>query len=341
MKSISTKINELIIGSTFFGTGGGGSPEVAKQLFGLIPEGKDLKLATLDEFEADAVFVTAFGVGPISENGNDVDAIRKSFSTLESYLGKPIAGIVPVEIGPLSVAMAAFVAAELDLPLLDADFVGGRSAPEVYLETITMFDVPRTPLAVANEAGDVSLLVESASPQSEEYFLRSFSEDKNSQNYTVGYPMTAAEIRESVELGTMEDAIRAGELVVAKETAALFEEFAVQEFFAGTIEKIEEKEEPGFVTSMVTVKGEEGTARVFIKNENLLLWVNDELKVTCPDMIMFMTDTAEPLYNLQLEPGLAVRIVAAPARPLWRTEKGKGLFGPSEFGYSDPAVLLD
>lgn len=341
MKNISTQIAELIIGSTFFGTGGGGSPTVAQQLFNQIPQGKELRLASLDEFADDALFVTAFGVGPTSEEGNDTAAIRKAVETLESYLGKPIAGIVPVEIGPLSVAMAAFVAAELDLPLLDADFVGGRSAPEVYLETITLFDIPRTPLAVANEAGDVALLVQSAGPKSEEYFLRSFSEDKNSQNYTVGYPMTAAQIRESVELGTMSDTIEAGELIASGNQQELYERFAIQELYMGRIERIVEKEQPGFVTKTVECVDESGKrARVFIKNENLLVWVNDEVVLTCPDLIVLATEEYAPLYNLQLEEGMVIRVLGLPGRPLWRSEKGQELFGPREFGFNEEPRLL-
>lgn len=336
-KNIQQDIESLLLGSTLLGTGGGGSPEEAQKTYTkILNTEKDFPiLASLDEFEEDAVFVTAFTVGSVSSDEDASEAIQRAYTELSRYLNKDIAGIVPVEIGAHCVAKAFYLASILDVPVLDADFVGGRSAPEVFLETITLFGLKRTPAAVANSAGDTALLLHTTTPQKEEEFFRQFARMSNSGVQVVGYPLTKKQLQQAVEHGTVSQALNIGMTIIENDMQRLLKQLNGKMLFQGQIKSIAYTDKSAFTICTVQLENNDESARLFIKNENIIFWVNDSVVLTCPDLIMLLNDEGKPIYNSDLEEEQQVTIIGAPARTLWRTQKGKDLFHPKLFGFDD------
>ncbi|MFM1846709.1 MAG: hypothetical protein RL417_183 [Pseudomonadota bacterium] len=337
---LNRDIAPLIIGSTFFGTGGGGTPAEAAEIYrDLFEHRSALPLAELTDFDDTGVFVSAFGVGSAAGRA-DVAAVTSAFDALAQHLKTSIRGVVPVEIGPKSIATACFLSAGLGVPTLDADIVGGRSTPEVFLETITLFDLPRTPLAVANERGEVALLTANVGPREEETFLRDFATRSGVQAYVVGYPLTRREIERAIETNTVTAALDVGRLIMKGDRNGLTDSYGVRTIFTGTIDTIEKRDTPGFLSFDAVITNGADTARLFVKNENLLVWKNDELALSCPDLIVVLDRTGRPLYNTELRPGIPVEIVGAPAAPRWQTAAGRALFNPRTFGFDLAPTLL-
>ena len=342
MLDLRNKTKELVIGTSFLSTGGGGSPKEAQEIYQkLVRTKRKLPLINVEDLKNEAVCITAFAVGSITAaKGDSSIPIQNAFQLLSAHLNKEIQAVIPVEIGPKSVAIAFELASFLDIPVVDADIVGGRSTPEVFLETITLFDIPRTPIAIASNTGDVALLAKSSSFENEERFMRNFAAMCGNIAYVIGYPLTKQQIETTVEKGTIKQSLQMGELSRDNDFEKILERYNGKVLFEGTVQKIEEMETQGFSSKNIIVKNEKDEARVFIKNENLILWINDDVVLTCPDLIILLDENERPLYNTELKEGQGVRIIGMPARPLWKTEKGVKLFNPRTFGFDlDPKLL--
>jgi len=334
-------IDDLVTGATLFGTGGGGSPALARDIIGeLAGRGPLPEVLPLSSFSGSVFFISAFGVGGIQNAQRSAGSLIEAYNLLLSQLDDAPAAIVPVEIGPLSLARALELAQATGLPLLDADVVGGRSSPEVFLETITLFDLPRTPLAVCNAAGDKAILMKSTSPQHEETFLRDFARMSGGDVAVVGYMLSREEAGRALVQKTVSRSVHAGQLLrrgERREFERLFESTAI---FRGTVSEITESHDKAFAEHWVSISGEVSQARLYIKNENLVLLIDDEPAVTCPDLIGLLDADGQPISNSDLRIDQKVEVCVLPAPQLWRSSRGRKLFSPRLFDFNFEARLL-
>lgn len=331
----------LLTGSTFFGTGGGGSPAEANESYDRLRALQaQVQLAELNDFSDDDLIITVFAVGSIASTGSHTGPVKIALARLEQEAKQKIAGIIPVEIGPASVAMVLDTAYGLGLPVVDADVVGGRSTPEVFLETITLFNMPRTPATIAALNGDCKFLAGPSTPQQEEEFFRTFATAHGDQAYVVGYPMRVKDIRRSITWGTVSRALEAGREIQAGKIESYVTNQKGKQLYTGSITTIENITQAGFTTQLVNLEDSTGSAKLFVKNESLILWVNNQVVLTCPDLIILTDRENRPLYNAEIKQGLRVNVYGLPTVPLWRSEAGMNLFQPKTFGFDLPITLL-
>lgn len=342
MKTISQiDFPALLTGSTFFGTGGGGSPAEANESYDRLRAlNAQVRLAGLEDFSDDDLIITVFAVGSISSTGSHSEPVKVALKRLEQEAKQKIAGIIPVEIGPASVAMVLDTAYGLGLPVVDADVVGGRSTPEVFLETITLFKMPRTPATIAAMNGDCEFLAGPSTPQQEEDFFRTFAAAHGDQAYVVGYPMKVKDMRQAITWGTVSRALNAGQEIQIGRIKSYVTKQKGKQLFSGTVKRVDEMKQAGFTTQMVSLEGIGGQAKLFVKNESLILWVNDQVVLTCPDLIILTDAADQPIYNAVIAPELQVNIYGLPTVPLWRSEAGMKLFQPKTFGFDLPITVL-
>src|SRR3990172_471958 len=134
----ATHIDYLFTGSLFYATGGGGNPIRAKQIMRALSERNIVPpLIAPKDLNAQGMCITGFSVGGLQSDVISRKLLRTMLARYQSILKQPVQAIIPVEIGPLSLAVSMELASILHLPVVDADVVGGRSTPEVFLETIT------------------------------------------------------------------------------------------------------------------------------------------------------------------------------------------------------------
>jgi len=343
MKRIRRKnIDELVLGSTFFGTGGGGRPSDAKRIFRKVfGNSRTVPLRGMHEFDRNALFVTAFGVGSSAVSGVPEKVVKKAFSRLTDYLPQKVRGVVPVEIGPVSLATAFYLASILDLPVVDADMVGGRSSPEIYLETITLFGVRRIPIALVNKGGDVKLLTGTMSFVQEEKHLRDFASVSGGQAYAVGYPATKCLLSGAVEKRTVTRALKAGELLQSGKFRDLVRILKGKVLYAGIVQRIETGDTKRFAMRTIVLSDGKLSACVCLKNEYLALRIGRKTVLTCPDLIVLVDDRGIPIYGTEVKKGMRVRVVCIPALPLWRSRRGVSLFSPARLGFHFQQKLLE
>lgn len=68
---------------------------------------------------------------------------------------------------------------------------------------------------------------------------------------------------------------------------------------------------------------------------------SQEVVCTVPDLISILGQDGEGIGSQDLRYGLQVDVIALPAHPLWKTEKGLAVGGPQGFGLDIPVVSVD
>ena len=158
MRKINTKdIEHIAMGSTVLGTGGGGDPYIGKLLAKeAIDKYGEVSLIEAKELKDDALVVpiAAFGAPMILvEKLFSGDEFTKAFEMMESYLGRKIDAVMPAEAGGLNGVIPFSIAAQKQIPLVDADGMG-RAFPRLEMVTFTLHDIPVSPITQADEKGN-------------------------------------------------------------------------------------------------------------------------------------------------------------------------------------------
>lgn len=68
---------------------------------------------------------------------------------------------------------------------------------------------------------------------------------------------------------------------------------------------------------------------------------SQEIVCTVPDLISILGQDGEAIGSQDLRYGLRVSVIALPAHPLWKSEKGIKVGGPEGFGFKMPVVEVD
>lgn len=326
----NTKINEIIRGSTVLGTGGGGRYDSAIEAVKTIPS---IELISYDELRDGDTIITVYGAGGLTKAANTESVIQQGLETLETRLGKPIKAVVPVEIGPFSLAMAFDLAVKLKLPVVDGDLVGFRSVPEIFIELVTLVDLPRTPLVFGNNAGDLLVLEKEASAESLERTIRAFSDQSESNTFVLGYPYTKEQLGKCLAKGSVSYCINIQQ--------KLDEEFRLVD--SGVVSTNSKKETGGFTQGSLKIKAASGTVyEAIFKNEYLVLLKDGATLVTCPDFICLVDEaTGLGLNNGDSNVNKKVKIYAKAAIKEWRTKQGLALFSPCKLGLNYQQKIVE
>jgi len=307
---------QIVAGSTILGTGGGGRYDSAMSVIQRLP---GIDLIAFEDLDRNDVVITAYGAGGLTKPKNTAAAMNKGLRLLQQRLGKPITAIVPVEIGPYSLAAAFEIAAKLQVPVVDGDLVGFRSVPEIFIELVTLAGLPRCPLVFGNNEGDLVLLEETSNAERLEQIIRSFADSSLSNTFVLGYPYAKKQLGKCLAKGSVSYCL---EVQNNLETDFSF-------VAAGRVTKDVKEECDGFTRGFLQVQTDTGLYRVEFKNEYLVLLRDNQVVVTCPDLICLVDSTAGlGLNNGDDNTGKLVKLYVKPAIEQWRTTAGIKLFSP-------------
>ena len=151
--------------------------------------------------------------------------------------------------------------------------------------------------------------------------------------------------------GTLSEALAAGRAIRegAAPVESLLETLGATRLFEGEISTCIRQEEGGFMWGEIELNGTGGHAgkrcRLWYKNENLLCWIDDVLRITTPDLIALVdARTGEGIYNWDDDGparGRCCTVIGRRAHELWRSPRGLELFGPRHFGFDVDYVTLE
>jgi len=336
MKLLYSDINNIIKGASILGGGGGGRLEKAKELIKQFDD--NLALIGIDALKDSDTIITCFGVGGLNKDGEVSKTLLNNLKVFQKSTGIKPSAVISVEIGPMSVAVACLTAQILNLPLIDADFVGYRSAPEIYIELISLGGLRRTPLVIGNDINETLLVNGVENLEKIEQILRKFSELSESKTYVLGYPLKVKDVKLLLGKGSITEAKNVGMTKLSNPAFSYIKIAKVK-----VVKQKQIKKFSGFTAGYYLLEDVAGKAKykIYYKNENLVLLKDKRILVTCPDNIMLVNlANGYGLNNGDNNVGKKALLMVSRSVDLWRTDAGLALFSPKKLGFNFEQKLL-
>lgn len=348
------EIEDIAVGAAVLGTGGGGDPYIGKLMaMQAVEEFGEITLLDVDEIPDDALFVSSAMMGAptvLFEKPPSGEEAATALKTLEEYLGKKVYGTFAIEAGGLNSMQPLVTAAQLGIPVVDVDGMG-RAFPELHMVTFSLGGIESTPMVIADEKGNSSLLTTINGKWAERLARVSVVEMGGSAMLAI-YPMSGKELRENgiSNILTLEEEIgRAIRLSKQNNKNPVEEVLKVAngfELFKGKVSDISRKTVDGFAKGVATLEGmaeyKDETLTLQFQNEHLIAQTENAVLCTTPDLIAVLdTETGQPVTTEGIRYGARCSVIGIPCHWKWRTEEGIKLVGPRYFGYDVDYVPVE
>ncbi len=358
-------ISDLCVGATVLGTGGGGSPELGLYILNrLLAMGKEISLISVEEVPDEEIVVHPAMVGSIAPSKGGKAEVEEyaarilsgegplltGLRTLEDILSKRIYATVPVELGGYNTPVAAILAALAGLPFVDGDTIG-RAKPELMMQTYTIHNIPITPMVLTDMRGNSVLVKKTAGFREAERIARALAVVGGGTT-AVRCPVRGDVLKRTIIPGGVTKAIEIGKALREAEERreepvhAVIQASGGTEFFRGEVDQFKWEDRDGFLWGTITVRGEGPYKRhelkVWIKNENLLSWLDGKPYVLTPDLICILdATTGKPITNSNMKEGRRIVIFGIPSHPFWRRKEALDLVSPKHFDFDIPYTPME
>jgi uncharacterized protein len=151
-------IDELTLGATLLGAGGGGDPYIARLMVRqAIEDFGPVKVVAATDLPPDGRVMTVAVIGAPTVIVEKIPAGTEfigSVKALASYLGEKPVAIMPIEAGGMNTLIPLAVATELGLPVVDAHGMR-RAFPQIEMTVLTLGGIPASPMSIADEKGNL------------------------------------------------------------------------------------------------------------------------------------------------------------------------------------------
>jgi DUF917 family protein len=271
----------------------------------------------------------------------------------KQYTNSDVAALVRSEAAGAT-ATALLLSAEMGIPVLDGG-ITGRAVPEVQQSIPWLNGIASIPTAIITPWGDEIIIANAADEYRVEDIARAIAVASAGDAWISMTPMLGDQLDKGVLAGNLSEAELYGRTVrEAREQgldpiAALVQVSDGYKLFEGIVTKSDIQGERGFNWVEAEFKGTDEYSgkryKMFVKNENIVGWLDGELSVMSPDYIYNLNpDTGESTLGVGYGGyvvGEKVSIVAVPAPPQWRSPKGIEYIGPRHFGFDFDFVPIE
>lgn len=344
------EIEKISIGAALLGTGGGGDPYIGKLMaLQAVEKYGPVKLIKVDEVDDDALVVPSAMMGAPTVMVEKIPSGKESlaaFNALERFLDKKVDATIPIEAGGVNSLIPFALAAQVGLPVIDADGMG-RAFPELQMVTFYLDEINASPMVLADEK-DNSIILNAVDGTWAEKIARSATMAMGGSLLNAIYPMNGKEVKQSsvYDSLTLEEEI--GDIIINSNNpiGALLEKLNGYILFNGKITDVERKTDGGFVRGHALFQGlnehKNNEALLEFQNENLMCLVNNQPKCMTPDLITVLDEeTGMPITTESLKFGMRVVILGTACDSKWRSPKGIEIVGPSYFGYEQKYIPIE
>jgi len=341
------ELEPLATGAWILGAGGGGDPYHAYlNLRRLYADGVTVSLVDPLSLADDAriAVVSTMGAPLVGEERlTDPEVAALAVRQMEEHTGRGFDAVMSLEIGGSNAFQPLMVAAVMDIPVVDADTMG-RAYPEAQHSSFAIGDLRPWPLTLADVRDNAVVVSRVASWKWMERLSRKVCTEVGSTAATCKAPRTGAEVKEWGILHTVTQAIRLGAAVLDARrskrdpVAEVIDHAGGRLLFSGKVVDVARRTTEGFLRGTARLDGlddDRGARfRVDFQNEFTVGWIDDEVRVTVPDIICILdATTGEAIGTEALRYGQRAKVVALPAPPVQTTPKGLEHVGPRAFGY--------
>ena len=333
-----------------------------------IKSGKKFKMISVDDFPDDGIVVAVQGIGGggpweyVIErtNSQGLDVLSESkrnnlvVDLLSEFLGKEVTAIIRSEAAEAT-ATALLVAAERNIPILDAG-ITGRAVPEVQQSIPWISGIASIPTAIVTPWGDEIIIKHAIDEYRVEDISRAIAVASAGDAVITMTPMNGKQIKFAALKNNLSDAIKFGRVTrEAVETNsdpidALLNASSGYKLFQGLVTKSDERGDRGFNWIDVEISGTDDfsgkTYKVFVKNENIIGWLDGEIDAMSPDYIYnldpntggsIMSNAGIGSYPI----GKEVVLIGLPSADQWRSDMGIELMGPKHFGFDFDFIPIE
>ena len=351
---------DMLVGSCIQSTRGCDPKESIKKIKEALNKGKQFKIISTDNFPDDWMVVAVQGIGgggawqhviERTQRQNlptitKAEANSRVADLLSEHMGKEVKALIRSEAAEATTT-ALLVAADKGIPTIDAG-ITGRAVPEVQQSIPWINGIASIPTAIITPWGDEIIIKHAIDEYRVEDISRAIAVASAGSVTITMTPMSGKQLSQGAIPGNLSEAILFGKTVreahqAGKDPiAALIDASNGYKLFQGIVMKSDERGDRGFNWVDVEIRGTQEytghTYKVFVKNENIVSWLDDELDAISPDYIYNLNpETGESTtggsgvggYPLDVE----VVMVGVPAPQQWRSEKGIELMGPKHFGF--------
>lgn len=354
MKELTTEdIDNISIGASVLGSGGGGDPKVGRLVAKhMIEKYGPVSLISIDELKDDQYVVPISGMGAptvsLEKLPSEIE-LTNPLQTLEKAFGKKADVVIPFEIGGLNSLYPIAGAAKLGLPILDADTIG-RAFPEAQMVTFHLHGLEPKKVAVADEKGNTALLTP-IDAYWFEYMSRALTVQMGGSASVSNYFLPGKDVKGAVVNGSLTLAKEIGELLSHQEDYddvfdALLDKLNGFELYDGKVVGVTRETKRGFNFGKAEIEGLNKYAgqkfSIEFQNENLVAKQGNEIMASVPDLIIALDiESGFPVTSERLQYGSRVKVVSFPCNPQWRTQIGIKTAGPRYFGYDVDYVPVE
>lgn len=360
------EVIDILVGSSIQSTRNSNTAGMIKQAKTLLAQGKKFTMISVNDMPDDWMVVAAAGgVGGGGAWEYVTDRMQKQKAptvenariaaahALAKHMGVKWNAIIRNEAA--GAMMGAFQSAvELGVPVVDA-CLAGRAKPELNLQVSFINGVSGSPAALVTRWGDTIILDKTVDDYRLEDLARAVAVSSGGGSSIARNPMTGKEVKRGTIHGAVSEAMLFGKTVrEAREQGrnpidALIKVANGYKLFHGVVKKAEPKGERGFNWEDAELEGigpyKGHTYKVFVKNENIISWLDGKPDVMPPDLIYTLDPkTGDAIVSPRMggyPMGMEVVIVGRAASPMWRTSKGIELFGPRHFGFDLEYVPIE
>jgi DUF917 family protein len=353
-------VKDFVRGCTFMGTGGGGPQQVGQRyLLEKIREGKSISWVDPNSIPDDALTCVPMFMGSIApavpetkikmqERGLvDVVIDRElviAVEEMKNYLGvDKFDAIVPFELGGINTPAPVDAAVHLGIPVVDGDYCG-RALPEMCQATTVLYGYKLEPVVSVDRWGNVLTINKAVNNAMVEALGKSASTTAFVIVGQCAMVLKGSEMKKAIIPGTLTKCFEIGKCIrEAREQGKNPVREVVNNFdghllFEGVVTDKTWEDRDGYLFGYTTIKGERDyandTYKIWYKNENHITWLNGELDVLSPDLIIVVdSTTGEPITNTDLVEGMDISVIGMRCDDQYRTPEGIDLVGPKHYGF--------
>jgi uncharacterized protein len=355
---------DMMVGSSIQASRSSNSETMIRRVKDAFAQGKQFTMASVDDVPDDAMVVVPSGIGgggaweyvtdrTSQQNLPTVpNPMLSAIDVLGRHIGKTFQGVLRSEAAG-STLTAFLIASELHVPVVDACMTG-RAVPEMQQSVPFINGILGTPGAMVSRWGD-TIILKAADDYRLEDLSRAMAVASGGSIQLAANALTGRQLRRGTIAGAVSQAILYGRTVrEAHErgqdpVAALVKVSNGFKLFQGVVSKAEARGERGFTWWNVELAGSGAysghTYKVFVKNENIVSWLDGKPDVMSPDLIANVDPkTGDTVYGQGLgayPSGVEVAMVGIPASPKWRTPQGIEVLGPRHFGFDFDYVPIE
>lgn len=338
-------IDAMALGAFVLGSGGAGDPYLTTEMLRhQLSGGRHIDIISLDELDEGAEVAPFAMVGSphaLSEKLLSTSGIQTLFvaDTLRDRIPD---AVMPYELAGLNALYPLAAAAQLGVPLLDADFIG-RGFSSLDSTMLAIGGAQPAEHIICDSRGR-SVTLRTSGDISLESLIRPMAE---TMGWLVG--LSTASLRRDflaahslggtvsycLEIGRMFGSLSGKSLDSVESTLA-----TVGGRLLGSgrvVERVSFPERQGPRASVAIVPDQPGAAllRVEVRNEFHLVVSDGEILASVPDIISVVDrDTWVPLSSEEVSSQRDVHVIAIPAHSRWLEPDALAFVGPRAFGYN-------